>query len=476
MGLRVSYLKRRRYLAIARIVGAVPLGAAVAALADGKPLAVVVTAAVSALISAFAPMMVGPAREWILERRPQLERSRDLPFSPSMMLHPAHRVVGFLGRGWEMEELAAWARDDQGARVRLVVAPAGVGKTRLAWQFVRRLEADRRWRILRPPPGEEDETITALLDVGGRTRVLVVVDYADARSAGALARLMCAVHDQPRSRVLLLARSAGDWWYGLSGAHPARDTLVDALTVRENVMTLSARLGDRSPAEIVEAAIDDFTRRLKVWPRSPVRVRYPDGGWPVFTPVLLLHAEALYFVLEDHQHITRQDVLLGVLRHEMRYWRHCARRTGVLRVRQHEWVDAIERLLPQVAGVASLLGATGDEEMLGLVRRVPALAGREYLTTRLVDWLRILYPETAEGPGRLGTLQPSMLAETLAVETLTKCSPGERGRILAGLSHRQAEQARRVLTRALRHRPDAQRFVQEVIAAHPRPLSGDGPA
>ncbi|HEV8562617.1 MAG TPA: hypothetical protein VGR06_40385, partial [Actinophytocola sp.] len=283
-----------------RLLGSVAVGgvAGVAAwslVADGKAVWTVVAGAVAAVAGAFAPSVA----ERVRDRWEARERSRslvtgtlvaELPASVAWLLHPAKEVIGFFGRGWVLQELQSWCADPDMAVVRLVAAPGGYGKTRLARELCARLPGWASWWV---KDGGEADAIAAITTGTAPGRVLMVVDYADARDPAAVAGLLVAAAGRAGARVLLLARGAGPWWTSLSASHPAQATLVDALTVPGNVIALPARVDDRPPDQIVAAAVAEFAAHLRYAVPPGFRSRQHDPD----TPVLRLHAEALLAVL-----------------------------------------------------------------------------------------------------------------------------------------------------------------------------------
>ena len=94
--------------------------------------------------------------------------------------------------------------------VRLVTGEGGSGKTRLALQLATDL-AGHGWRTMWVGRGQEGTAVGAVRDTG--EPAVLVVDYAETRPG--LADLLteaAAAEDCPDLRVLLLARSAGEWW------------------------------------------------------------------------------------------------------------------------------------------------------------------------------------------------------------------------------------------------------------------------
>jgi nucleoside phosphorylase len=141
---------------------------------------------------------------------------------PSKLLNTRYEVVSFHEGGREkvLAELERWRGSGPPVAVRLLHAAGGSGKTRLAIEWIRRLRS-QGWAagfLVRGVPGDWFEQLWSR----GQP-VLVVLDYAESRTEElreVLRRMhRYAVQDgtgaMRRMRVLLLARSAGDWWTAL---------------------------------------------------------------------------------------------------------------------------------------------------------------------------------------------------------------------------------------------------------------------
>ncbi|WP_320069327.1 tetratricopeptide repeat protein [Micromonospora sp. RTGN7] len=455
----------RRYWWVALAPAVVVAAAVWALVTDDKLLWTVVAGATAAVVSAFAPSVLeGVRAAW--ERGEQRDRVvagalvAELPESVVSLLRPQAAVVGFVGRGWLLATLDRWCADPAASVVRLLVGAGGVGKTRLARHFAGRLTGWTCW----PVAHDQEAKVVGLLEAGERPgRLLLTVDYAEGRDAQELAHLLCVAQRAGGVRVLLLARSAGLWWSSLSAAYPPQAHLVDALTVPSNVIGVPARIEDHSPQEIVAEAVVAFAGRLRRRPADNVPLA-PIGlvdaaGSDV--PVLRLHAQALLAVLGGPRGDDRYDVLAEVLGHEARYWRHRARRDGLPGAGR----PAADAVLRRLVAVAALLGADNREQAMDLVRRVPGLGGAlPEVVDGYVDWLYGLYPGAGTGGG-LGTLQPDLLAEDLAVAVLRESTLAERSRVLHGLASGQAMQALTVLSRARTHQADATEMIDVALTA-----------
>jgi len=212
-------------------------------------------------------------------------------YGPAHLLEPGLGVVPFVGREAELAVLEGWCLDERAGRVRLVSGGGGTGKTRLALELKKRM-ARRGWRCVQVEEGREPEVVglERADDRGGR--LLLIVDYAEARP-GLEGLLVAAARDDGRVRVLLLARQPGEWWERLGGG---RGVVRDM--VRDASLSPLALAGDISPGisgdEVVRGAVPFFAARLGVVPPDPALVSVTGAGE---LRVLDLHAAALVAVL-----------------------------------------------------------------------------------------------------------------------------------------------------------------------------------
>ena len=395
---------------------------------------------VLAVTGAFGPPLV----DWLKgrsEAREALRRASELPGEgPARLLDPRRGLVDFTGREKELAELIAWCQDGRPRGVRLVTGPGGVGKTRLSVELCARLE-QQRWRCVRAGDQEEAAALAAARRVWPG-RIMLVVDYAETR-VGLRKLLRDVATDAGPIRVLLLARSAGEWWDRLRGGDPAvRDLLAGA--GGEDPLPVAVS-GELSNTELVLAAVPVFTAALGVTAPSRVLVDVRSGA----VRVLDLHAAALVAVLRSAAEagpvsVSVFNVLDELLEHEERFWEGSADRLDILAGTQ----GMTPAVLRQVVAAGALLGAASQEEAVKLLGRVPGAL----TSVKVACWLRDLYPpETVPpgggGPEWLGSLRPDRLAERLVVAQLT-ASPKLAERCLTGLDDRQALRAVTLLGRA----------------------------
>jgi tetratricopeptide (TPR) repeat protein len=140
--------------------------------------------------------------------------------------------------------------------------------------------------------------------------------------------------------------------------------------------------------------------------------------------------------------------------HEARYWRRAAAAVGL---------PEDGALLKAVVAAAALLGAVNLADAATTVAHVPDLADAPLAQRRLwARWLYQLYPADTEG--RLGSLQPDLLAETHVVQQLSGDTSLATG-CLRELPISEAVRALTVLARAWVHQDGAQRLITDALNA-----------
>jgi hypothetical protein len=209
-------------------IGCAGMGAWLAQWLGGNAATIGLGAMAGAVSGAFAPSIQAA----ILARgkaQDQIALSAEQPrplVSPARLLDPRCGVVRFTGRADELTDLLAWCEKDSVERLRLLTGPGGIGKTRLAMQLADRLK-ELGWRCELVGEGQEGRILADVRAVSSG-RVFLVVDYAETRiSLKALLRAVVA-DDGAAARVLLLARSAGQWWEQLAASEVAIRDLVSA--------------------------------------------------------------------------------------------------------------------------------------------------------------------------------------------------------------------------------------------------------
>ncbi|WP_052499803.1 tetratricopeptide repeat protein [Streptomyces vietnamensis] len=345
--------------------------------------------------------------------------------SPAALLRADTEAVAFYGRDTELADLHAWCESGPPSiSIRVMTGPGGQGKTRLA----RRLTDTLGWHGWVTGHLRSDLTDDPALDgtppdfttLNTALPLLLVVDYAETRPR-LLRRLITHLHrSRHRVRLLLLARSDGEWRTGSLQAIPAvRDLLEEApVTPLAPLIPTSQPARDRQSA--YRQAAGDLARLLPLvptlsahdWSSLAVELRPPaDLHDHRYDNVLTLQMTALVDLLQHGPHPV--DATPGtppertLLKHEDRFWEASAKTPA------HR-LDLDSSTLGAAVAVAALCGAATREEAVQVITTLPGLPDRQAASA--ANWLAALYP--ADGDRYWGSLQPDRVAEYHASRVL----------------------------------------------------------
>ncbi|SOE07927.1 tetratricopeptide repeat protein [Streptomyces sp. Ag109_G2-15] len=407
--------------------------------------------------------------------------------SPAALLEPSRQVVGFHGRKELLQRLEDWCAQD-GPGIWLVHAPGGQGKTRLALQLQANLgrrgrqgpgaEEPRPWQVIWPRFDAEPEELDRLRHAVDP--VLVVLDLAEIRALQ-LDALLKAAADPVRAepfKLLLLARTAGEWWQSARRGPGRGKHLLEAAEVTD----LPALLPDPTAREAAyREALQAFADTLPSvgprprgdWAELAASITPPElrgSGW---SNALTLHMTALADLLDaasrrsgsateaapgpDDRSLDAEDRLLN---HQTWYWEQAALAHGL---------GLDPESLEDAMALAMLVEPADEMQALGLLRRAPALEDQTYdIRRRVSRWIRALCPGD---PGRpWGTLQPDRLAERLVGRRVLACPPLATAVIDSpDLTDPQAARLLAFVTRAAAHPPLRERLapqVTQICGAH----------
>ncbi|MCA2220019.1 hypothetical protein [Nonomuraea aurantiaca] len=301
-------------------------------------------------------------------------------YLPSMLLRPEYGVVPFSGREAELSDLDMWMAGPSAQAARLITAPAGQGKTRLALRLCE-LARERNWLagvIADDTPAKMFGRVAPV-----STPLLLVVDYAEGRTAhlrDLVAALVRGAGANP-VRVLLLARSAGDCMRELHDHPDDRVADVFLRMVEQRLTSLTDCVRDRHA---------EFVRALAA---MSGRIGQSAEGFDApplietdrYDRVLDVHAAALAALLDEHTQgessDPEEDPVARVLHHERRYWkRTCA---------AYELADPHSARLDSVVAAATLFGAATEHDAVELLGLLPTFEdqGRD-VVMRFVRWLQ----------------------------------------------------------------------------------------
>ena len=358
----------------------------------------------------------------------------DLVASPAGLLRARRQVTAFRGREQLLTDLSEWARGP-GFTACLLHGPGGQGKTRLAQELAGRLACSGdRWAWLWLTRDAPAEHLGVLADAA--VPLLVIVDYAETRPAqvAAVARAAARHTGSAPLRLLLLARTAGDWWTDLQASDGHTAELLDAApTCRLDEL-------DPEPADRHDAyrqAVTEYAAALRHlpgrhhhdWPAIAARLAAAAAAqtsWPGPATALTVHITALADLLDTADPATARAapgdgrltpagpgrVEDRLLAHERGYWKRTATTAGLLpALSLHTLTDALV--------AAFLLDAADPDTADALLRRVPALADQPRdRRDHVRRWIAHLYPPGDPTRPWAG-LQPDRLAERFVGTHLT---------------------------------------------------------
>jgi len=333
--------------------------------------------------------------------------------TPASLLLARRAVVPFRpGRKELLAELADWAAEP-GPGVWLLHGAGGQGKTRLAHYFGEELVA-QPWSVLWLDPDISGDQLEVLGQVV--TPLLVIIDYAETRT-----RQVVDVFDElathvPKHlvKVLLLARTVGDWWHQVAAGSAAADKAVELARVTA-LPPLDTTAGARHAT--YRAAVEAFANALArmrgaavtVWEETVARVlaapyrELGDGATALGVQMSAL-VDLLDSATASNSSGSGRSLEDRVLVHERRYWNFTA---------DEQQLTTLGAAVLQDAVAATVVLEPVDAVALdGVLERIPELSDQPRATRgRVRDWLMGLYP--GQAPGVFGGLAPDRIADHL---------------------------------------------------------------
>lgn len=406
----------------------------------------------------------------------QPQSSRKGRLSPATLLRADGEVVPFYGRDDELTDFMSWCRDTRDFNVRLLPGPPGQGKTRFARELASRL-ADAGWvtGFLRSDTASQRLDLSPIADTSAAVAgVLIVIDYAEAR-VKQLARLLPTLadaFDTAPIRLLLLARTPGDWWHELrldhrhalsTATHFELPPLDDNLAARRNAF-------DNAVAAFAKALsnVDTYAN----WRGLAGQVtRPPDLDIQKYGAPLTLQMSALLALLQvglvaggelalRPRELAELSLERAMLDHEKRYWQQTAAEHGI---------GLHTRTLATAVAAATLLGATTREEALSTLAQTPGLRDQPEDRRSAVDsWLCDLYP--ASRGQHWGKLVPDRIAEH-HIGSLAADDPGLINVLLSGATKGQVAAALATLINASSHQRHLAKYVRGILEGDRQPES-----
>jgi hypothetical protein len=347
---------------------------------------------------AIAALLSVQKRRW----RPEIS-------SPGALLRAdIENPVRFHGRTDDLASLDEWCDRRDSLLLRLYTGAGGMGKSRLLLEACdRRLRRGWRAGFLDSRSGSLPLELLGALFAAKDT--LVVVDYAETRRSEleALLNGAFAAKGAGRIRVVLLARSAGDWWDAMAAAGGGAGELVAGPAAAWTPLRpLTAGRGDREAS--YQIASNHFAQTLGQTRQTAV----PDDlDNDIYETALILHMRALCEI-EGVPVKGDQGILDYILDRERRYWRNRARDMGV--------PELLAACIAQAVALITLRGgASTSEDAIRALRELPRLGDQPIAAlAALSELLHSLYP----GDLWIEPLLPDLLGEHLVQKEMERDS------------------------------------------------------
>jgi len=329
----------------------------------------------------------------------------------------------------ELADLRAWCEDGADYLLRLVHAPGGSGKTRLAAELCREMH-DRGWiaGFVDKKAPDRQEWLTEITDaLAAGIPVLIVFDYAQARLDDICSLLEHVYQHGPerlRLRVLLLARSDEPLWKAL------QRRVVDWALADASVVELPRTIAHSS---LASTAFTVFAERLGCeWLAAPESLDARAEKQDSLLGMLALALDAVLVLRQGGAWAEADDPLERIYDHEVRGWHAllAARLPGEAALAG----ESGERLSEGLLLVPTLAPRLTPTDLTKTLNRVHAAAFRGQPALNMVGVqtsLRTLYP--AEGD-QVAPLEPDRIGEILVRQVLsTPESSGNPNAYLAAL-------------------------------------------
>lgn len=396
--------------------------------------------------------------------------------APSALLQAEYAIVPFEGRRELLDDAIRWCAEERDLGIRLYVGPGGMGKTRFAIELCYQVTVQmpkQGWRsgfLARGFAGVPEWLLPKLRD--GREPLLIVVDYAETKPHD-LIQLLALAHDLPtgrKLRLLLLARSAGDWWSDLAATRGSdTDGVSDEARAKARAIVPGPGVGEPIEAGplaaeaqerlgVFKRAFDAFKKQIShAAPLPPM----PDLSGDDFRSVLMIHMAALAAV-DGRSIANARELLEATLQRERVAWQRALVAPSLRMVSADDVRQA-------VALFTLTDGAPNRAAAAEIIARAPRLQRASWaLLEDLTNVFGRLYPSARTDDQRdrpIEPLRPDLLGEELVNRALRDDPELLRAAFGGGVPGGQIQNGLTVLTRLAQRRPDAERWLKQVLAA-----------
>ena len=377
-------------------------------------------------------------------------------WAPGFLLRPEYAVVPFEGREEIITNLQTWCTNGD-PLLRLIAAPGGYGKTRLAETLIQTMSA-RGWTGGFVRPDLESDWVSRLQH--NFAGALLVFDYAETRVNQVRQVIEWSMrHHDVRVKILLIARSSGSWIDNLRSQSAEAEMATEYSRIQDpmgGLLMLQEPFNGLRRLEMFINAGKAFAQRLQV--PETVEIEIPtllQLSSRSFSCLLQLHMSALATVLaaidgERDLNGALNDPITRIIGHEQRYWRSLA--------------DELNAGIPlptlrRSMVFISTFGAKNRDDVARLLSEPSSLAVSQPQIDGATMLAEIIYP-TASDAERYGSIQPDLLAEDLATIEFS-ASKNTLLSTLARVEDWQRKSALTLLDRASQRHPEAAELLKE---------------
>jgi hypothetical protein len=311
------------------------------------------------------------------------------------LLRADYEVVPFHLRRRELRDFSEWSQRAEPLLIRVLTGEGGVGKTRFCRQYGKMLLASGEWTggfVTWTPSWARPPHLSS-----GYLATIAMIDYSEQAPDTIRAVIEALSQREGKSRLILLARSAGSW---LDTARRSKGVSGDVLRSPSTEVIRMEGVGrsanDRGAT--LARAEREFRRRLGSLALSDAIPSLHDDA----SNTLLLHASVLAGLFGTNVG-AEKAVLIWLAERERRFWSDHSRLRGI--------PDSLERALCEIAALACASDGAADRQRAAeLIRCSPLTDGQP---NAMIQSIAELFHELYPGPRWLNPVQPDLVKETV---------------------------------------------------------------